>query len=179
MSQTLEGPAEVAINGQKIPPSMLSEIVAEFVEGVRERTTLGGKFSRPSGILDTAEARFTLYLPSMDYVKHFFPSRYNAPTAPQLTGNVILNANSSVTTEAGPVNIHWTNEENDNNDIHIYQGEAVLNFSATINPDDAVSIEVRILAQPDDDGNVARLGTGDLTADSKYDATTGTTVPVV
>lgn len=179
MAQTLEGPAEVAINGAVIPATMLSEITAEFVEGVRERTTLGGKFSKPSGILDTAEARFTLYLPNMDYLKTIFPGRYNAPTAPQLTGNVILNANSSVETETGPVNIHWTQEENDNNDIHIYEGQAVLNLSATINPDDAVSIEVRILAQPDENGNVARLGTGDLTAESKYDATTSTTVPVV
>ena len=174
--KTIEGPAEVAINGKVIPATMLSEIVAEFVEGVRERTTLGGKFSKPSGVLDTAEARFTLYLPDMDYLKNIFPERYNAPTAPQLTGNVILNANTSAVTEAGPVNIHWTETETDDNDIHIFAGQAVLNFSATINADDAVSIEVRILAQPDDNGNVARLGTGDLTAASKYDAVTGTTI---
>lgn len=176
--KTLEGPAEVGINGQVVPPTMLSEIVAEFVEGTRERTTLGGKFTKPSGNLDTAEVRFTLFLPSMDYLKNFFTSRYNAPTAPALAGNIILNANSTASTEAGPVNIHWTQKANDDDDIHIYQGLALLNFSATINPDDAVSVEVRIMAQPDEDGNVARLGTGDLTKVSKYDATTGTTVPV-
>ncbi|UNQ40948.1 hypothetical protein MPC38_06770 [Prescottella equi] len=176
--QTLEGPAEVAINGKVIPPTMLSEIVAEFVEGMRERTTLGGKFSRPSGVLDTAELRFTLYLPNMDYLKNIFPNRYNAPTSPQLTGNVILNPTDSATTEAGPVNVHWTGKATDDDDIFIYNGEALLNFSATINADDAVSIEVKVLAQPDENGNVARLGTGDLTKASKWDAATEATVPV-
>lgn len=175
----LEGPAEVAINAITIPASMLSEVVAEFEEGVRERTTLGGRFRRPSGILETAELRFTLFLPSMDYLKNIFPGRYNAPTAPQLTGNTIINADNCVTTAGGPVNVHWTCEENDNNDIHVYNGNALLAISATINAEDPVTVEVRILAEPDDSGNVARFGTGSLTADSIYDAATETTVPVV
>jgi hypothetical protein len=176
MSDTLEGPAEVGINGIVIPPTMMSEIKASFKEGVRERQTLGGKFTRPSGMLDTAELGFSLYLPNMKYLKNIFPSRYNAPTAPQTAGNVIFNANSGVVTDAGPVNVHWLDMTTDDNDIHIYKGEAVLDFDIVLNPDDPVTIEVRILAQPDDDGNVARLGTGDLTAVSKYDALTGTTV---
>jgi hypothetical protein len=174
---TLGGPATVAINQISIPSTMLSEVVVEFTEGTRERTTLGGKFTRPSGVLDTAEARFTLYLPSMDYLKNIFPGRYNAPSAPQTTGNVILNSSNCVTTEGGPVNIHFECETNDNNDIHIYNAQALLNFNATLNAADDVAIEVRLLAQPDVNGNVARFGTGNLTANSEYDpGTEATTV---
>ncbi len=166
----LGGPAEVAINGITIPASLLSEVSVEFTEGTRERTTLGGTFTKPSGILETAQATFTMYLPSMDYLKNIFPSRYNAPSGEQDTGNVIFNSDTCVTSDAGPVNIHYTCEPLDNNDIHIYSGLASLNFNPTFNASDDLTIEVTIFAQPDDDGNIARMGTGNLTQDSFYNA---------
>lgn len=174
----LGGKAEVAINNITIPASMLSEITTSFVEAVRERDTLGGKFTRPAGSLDSAEATFTLYLPSMDYLKNIFPDRFNAPSAPQTTGNVILNADTCVTTTANKVNIHYTCEDNDANDIFIYSGLVLLDMSLTYNATDDISIPVRILAQPDGSGNVARFGTGNLAAESIYNATTETTDPV-
>lgn len=172
----LGGPAEVAINGITIPASLLSEVSVEFTEGTRERETLGGTFTKPSGILETAQAMFTLYLPSMDYLKNIFPGRYNAPSGEQDTGNVIFNSDNCTTTDAGPVNIHYTCEPLDNNDVHIYSGIAALNFNPTYTASDDVTIEVTIYAQPDEDGNVARMGTGDLTSDSYYDAATSATV---
>jgi hypothetical protein len=179
MSPTvLGGPAEVAINGTTIPASLLSEVSVELTEGTRERTTLGGTFTKPSGVLETAQVMFTMYLPSMDYLKNIFPGRYSAPTAPQTSGNVIFNSDNCTTVEAGPVNIHYTCEDTDANDVHIYSGLAALNFNPTYNADDDVTIEVTIYAQPDDEGNVARMGTGDLTEPSIYDAETEETVPV-
>lgn len=174
--QVLGGPAEVAINGIAIPASLLSEVTVELTEGTRERETLGGTFSKPSGVLETAQATFTMFLPSMDYLKHIFPERYNAPSGSQTTGNVIINSDNCVETTAGPVNIHYTCEGLDNNDVHIYAGLAQLNFNPTYNASDDVTIEVTIFAQPDEDGNVARLGTGDLTQPSYYDPTTEETV---
>jgi hypothetical protein len=175
----LGGPAEVAINGITIPASLLSEVSVEFTEGTRERETLGGTFTKPSGILETAQAMFTMYLPSMDYLKNIFPERYNAPSGTQGYGNVIFNSDNCTTTEAGPVNIHYTCEDNDNNDVHIYSGIAALNFNPTYNASDDVTIEVTIYAQPDVNGNVGRMGTGNLTTNSVYQASTGTTVPYV
>lgn len=171
----LGGPAEVAINGITIPASLLSEVSVELTEGTRERETLGGTFTKPSGVLETAQVMFTLYLPSMDYLKNIFPDRYNAPSGEQDTGNVIFNSDTCVETEAGPVNIHYTCEPLDNNDIHIYNGLASLNFNPTYNATDDLTIEVTIFAQPDDDGNIARMGTGNLTQDSYYTASTGQT----
>lgn len=172
----LGGPAEVAINNITIPASLLSEVSVELTEGTRERETLGGTFTKPSGVLETAQVMFTMYLPSMDYLKNIFPGRYNAPSGEQDTGNVIFNSDTCVSTDAGPVNIHYTCEPLDNNDVYIYSGLAQLNFSPTYNVSDDITIEVTIMAQPDEDGNVARLGTGNLTQDSYYNATTETTV---
>jgi hypothetical protein len=176
MSQVLGGPAEVAINGITIPASLLSEVSVELTEGTRERDTLGGHFTKPSGVLDTAQATFTLYLPSMDYLKNIFPDRYNAPSGEQDTGNIIFNSDTCVTSEAGPVNIHYTCEPLDNNDVYIYSGLAMLNFNPTYNASDDLTIEVTIYAQPDDDGNVARMGTGNLSNDSYFDDTSMDTV---
>lgn len=172
----LGGPAEVAINGITIPASLLSEVSVELTEGNRERETLGGTFTKPSGVMETAQVMFTLYLPSMDYLKNIFPSRYNLPSGEQLTGNIVINSDECVETSSGPVNIHYTCEALDNNDVYIYNGIAALNFNPTYNASDDVTIEVTIYAQPDESGNVARMGTGNLTQDSYYDATTETTV---
>lgn len=179
-STTLGGKAEVAINAIVIPAQYLSEISVELTEGTRERDTLGGKFVKPSGVLETATAKFTLYLPSIDYLKNIFPSRYSAPNGND-TGNIILNSETCGTSEAdaGPVNIHFTCDSNDHNDVHIYNGLAHFNFAATYTSGDDLTVEVTIYAQPDDDGNVARLGTGDLTQETIYDEVSETSVAVV
>jgi hypothetical protein len=171
----LGGPAEIAINNITIPPSLLSEVSTEFTEGERERQTLGGHFTRPSGLLDTAQVKFTMFLPSMDYLKTIFPSRYNAPSGTQGFGNVIINSDTCVTVNAGPMNIHYTCENNDNNDIYIYSGLALLDFQPTYNESDQLSIDVTVYAQPDSAGNVVRLGTGMLNTNSRFVASTMTT----
>jgi len=178
MNDELGGKMEIAMNELTIPASLLSEVSFDIAEGVRERATLAGTYSKPSGSQETNQAMFTLYLPSMDYLKTIFPGRYNAPSAPQTTGNVIVNADSCVTTDAGPVNFHYTCDDNDNNDIHFYSASAQLNFNGTMNATDSLTIEVTLYANPDEDGNVVRFGTGDLDEESIYDAETETTVPL-
>lgn len=174
----LGGAAELALNETVIPAELLSEINVELTEGTRERNTLGGTFTRPSGVLETAQATFTMYLPNMDYLKHIFPALYNAPTEPQTGGNIIVGSNSCSTVDAGPVNIHYVCDDTDNNDVHFFNAQAQLNFNPTYNGSDDLTIEVTLFAQPDEDGNVYRLGTGDLTQPSIYDPETEETVPV-
>jgi len=175
---SLGGPAEIALNGVYVPADYLSEIAVELTEGVRERETLAGTFSRPSGTFDTAQATFTMFLPNMDYLKNIFPDKYNAPQAPQVTGNIVFSTQTCATVVGGPVNIHYTCDANDNNDVYFYNGFVQLNFNPTYSATDDLTVEVTIMANPDEDGNVARLGTGDLTEESIYDAATEETVPV-
>lgn len=173
----LGGPAEVSLNGITIPAELLSEITTDIAEGTRERTTLNGTFTRPSGTLDTVQAMFTMYLPSMDYLKDIFPDLYNAPTAPQTTGNLVLGSNQCSGRTSGPVNIHFTCEPTDANDINFPNAQIGYNLALTYNDTDDLSVEVTVYGQPSTSGAV-RIGTGDLTEPSVWDATTGTTVPV-
>lgn len=178
MATTLEGPAEVAINEMAISPDLLSEVSVSIVEGTRERATLGGTFTTPSGILTESMATFTLFLPSMDYLKNIFPSRYSAPTAPQTTGNVIISSDTCIGADAGPVNIHFTCEDNDANDVYFYNAQAALNFNPTYSADAPLTVEVTLYANPDVNGDIVRMGTGDLLQESIYDPELEETVPV-
>lgn len=177
MYDTLGGKAEVSLNGITIPAELLSEISTDIAEGTRERKTLAGTFTRPSGNLDTAQATFTMYLPSMDYLKDIFPDVYNAPTAPQTTGNIVLGSSTCSARTSGPVNIHFTCDDTDANDVNFPDAQIAYNFALTYNDSDDLSVEVMVYGQPSASG-VVRLGTGNLTEVSIWDAATGSTVPV-
>lgn len=174
---TLGGPAEVALNEIAIPAQYLSEVTVELTGGTRERETLGGTFTTPSGTFETAQATFTMFLLNMDYLKNIFPDLYNQPTPPQTTGNIIFSTDTCVSVET-PVNIHYTCYDTDDNDVYFYNGQVQLNFNPTYNQTDALSIEVTVYANPDENGDIVRIGTGDLTQPSVYDPETEQTVPV-
>lgn len=174
----LGGPAEIAINEMLIPASLLSSIDVTFTEGTRDRQTLAGKFTRPSGSLDTAMVKFTMFLPSWDYLKAIFPDKYNAPTAPQTAGNLIFNASScGVSAADGPVNIHYTCDgQSDVNDVYLYNGQVLIDLQPKYDDKSDLTIDVTIYANPDENGNVGRFGTGNLTHAAHFDATTMATV---
>lgn len=173
----LGGKAEVAIGTSLIPAQFLGDITPNFEERVRETTTLAGTRSQPSGNYDTAELQFTMYLDSMDRLKMIWDEIYNEPSGSQETGNFILGDTSCSTRTAVPINIHYTCDDTDDNDVHIYAGLVAFNFNPTYNESDGLSVEVMVYAQPTDDGYV-RIGTGDLTEPSIYDYETESTVPV-
>lgn len=174
----LGGVAEVAINESLIPAELLSEVAIEFTEGTRDTETLAGKFTQPTGMFDTAQATFTMFLPSMDYLKVLFPNLHQAGSGERVNeGNVILNAGDCFYSEATPVNIHYVCDGNDDsNDVFIYSGRVQLNLAMTWNNSDTLSVEVTVFAQPDDNGNVVRFGAGNLTSDSYFDYETMQTV---
>ena len=177
MNETiLGGQADVAIGNFLIPARFLGDISPDFKEGTRETTTLGGKRTQPSGIMDTAELTFMLYLPSKDYLKHIWADIYNAPSGDQLTGNFNLGAGTCTTRTPVPVNIHYTCEDNDDNDDHIYSALVAFNYNPTLNDSDGLAVEVTVYAQPTENGYI-RIGTGDLTQESIYDTATQATVP--
>lgn len=174
----LGGVAEVAINENLIPAELLSEVSVEFTEGTRDTETLAGKFTQPTGMFDTAQATFTMFLPSMDYLKVLFPNLHNAGSGERVgQGNVILNAGDCFYSDSTPVNIHYVCDgSDDSNDVFIYSGRVQLNLALTWNNSDSLSVEVTVFAQPDDNGNVVRFGAGDLTQDSYFDSATMATV---
>lgn len=175
----LSGPASIAFRNFVIPASLLSEVTVTIAEGERERETLAGTFRKGSGTLDEAQAVATLYVPSMDWLgENILRSKYTAGTG-SLPGNVVFNSDTcSATVDAGPVNIHYECEEDDANDVHFYNASLRVNLEMTYNQEDDLTVELTFYGQPDDDGNIVRLGTGDLTQASVYDPTTEATVAV-
>ena len=178
MANYLGGQAEVAINEQLIPADLLSEVAVEFTESTRETETLAGTFTQPTGMFETAQVTFTMFLPSMDYLKVLFPDLHNAGSGERVgEGNLILSTGTCLTVDSTPVNIHFTCDgSDDTNDVFIYNGRVQLNFNWTYNSSDSLAVEVTVFAQPDDSGDVVRFGSGDLTQDSYFDYTTMQTV---
>lgn len=172
----LGGKAEVSINGHLIPASLLSEVSFEFTEATRDTQTLAGKFTQPTGMVDTAQAMFTLVLPSMDYLRYIFPDQYNQSTG-RGVGNVIFNINDCLTNSPTAVNIHYVCDgANDENDVNIPYGLVNVSLSGTYNDSDPLSIEVTVYAQPDETGNVFRFGAGNTTSVSYWDTENEETV---
>lgn len=178
-TQVWGGKASIAFGKSEVKSFMLSEISVTVEEAVRERDTLAGTFKRPAGIIETAEAVVTMYIPNVEILKAIFPGNYNAPTSPEKGGNIIIGSDSCATATGGPLNIHFECETTDNKDIFFYNAIPVLNFNTTYNSSDDLTVQVTFLANPDDNGNIVRIGTGLLTGKSVYDPVTETTKPVV
>lgn len=175
-TQVWGGKATIEFGGVSIPSYMLSEISVEISEATRERSTLAGTFRRPSGTIENAQAVVTMYLRNVEDLKAIFPGQYNAPTSPEDSGNIIIGSESCASADGGPLNIHFECEDTDNKDVFFYEALPLLNFSATYNATNDLTVEVTFMAQPDQDGNIARIGTGDLTKKSVWDVTTEKTV---
>lgn len=173
----LGGKYELAIGATLIPASLLGDITPNYSEGMLEAQTQSGVRRIPSGKADTAELTFTLFLPSIDYLKVLFNDMYNDPSGTQETGNIVFGSNSCSTVSPLPVNIHPVCEEDDNNDIHIYAGLVSTTFNPTLSTSDAVSIDCTITMQPTANGYL-RLGTGDLAKPSYYDVASQSTKPL-
>lgn len=176
----LGGVVEIAFRNFTIPAHLLGEPSISIEEGTRERTTQAGTFRRGSGTLDTAEITIPMYIPSWDWFgENIMRARYTAGTG-ENTGNVIWNANTcSGSVDAGKVNFHYVCDTNDNNDIFFYNASMRVNINPTFATGEDLMVELTFLANPDEDGNVYRLGTGDVTDESIYDVTTQTTIDVV
>lgn len=176
---TLDGAAEVAMNGVWIPAEAWQSISLDIEPGTRTITSLGGEYEKPSGTYTTSMFTGILNLPSMDYLKNIVPTLYNAPTGgTQTTGNVIIGSGQCLAADGVPVVIHHTCFDTDDNDITLPNARIVFAANGELNDTDPLTVEVRAYGLPDAEGVRVRFGTGDLTQPSRWDAATGTTVPV-
>jgi hypothetical protein len=174
--KVLGGPADLAFADFNIPAHLIGEVEVVLEEGERERTTLAGTFTTNAGTIAEATATATIHVPSMEWLgENILRGRFNEGTP---TGNIIWNAEECGQTDMGPMNVHFRCDTNDANDVHFYNASVRANINATYNDSDVIEVELVFHANPDTNGNVARLGTGDLTQESIYDVDTESTVPV-
>lgn len=169
------GAWEMSIGDVLIPAELLGDISPNYDEATSDADTQAGTRTTPLGKPETAELTFTLYLPSLDYLKTLWDEAYNAGTGTQTTGNVIFGNGSCQTRTALPINIHLVCEDTDDNDIHIFAGIVKQTFNPTLSGTEVLSIESTIFMQPTSNGYI-RLGTGDLTQVSHYDVASESTV---
>lgn len=176
VADAMGGRLVAEINGVTIPSFMLGEITINIEEGTRESTRLSGTTTRPSGNIDTAEVTMVFYPNQWEDLAHFFPEDYNAPSGTQPFGNIILGGGTCVTKTPVKFNLHQECEDTDDRDIYFAAALARITLDSTFNETDDVAVTITMHPQPNSEGLV-RLGTGDLTQPSVYDAATGETVP--
>lgn len=182
MYDLLAGNYEMSVGDVTIPAELLGDLNPDYEEGEISAETQAGTITRPSGKPETSQFTFTLYLPrknAMKYLAVIWPGAYNEPTAEaQESGNITFGSKACQAREPQVYHIHNLCDTTDDNDFHIPAGIARMVFNPTLSTSDAVSIEVTVSMQPDENGDRLRFGTGDLSQPSVYDPTTQKTVPV-
>lgn len=168
--------------GTTIPAELLGDLVPNYEEGELSADTQAGTITSPSGKAETSEFTFTLFLPRANAVKYLgllWPGSYNEPTAEaQKTGNIEIGTKACQSRTPVAINIHNICDQTDDNDIYIPSAIAKIAFNPTFSTSDAVQVEITVYMQPDENGIRFRFGTGDLSQPSRFDPTTGKTVPI-
>lgn len=181
MATYLGGKVDVSLNGVTIPAQYLSDegATTTLTEGTREVATMAGTFSQSSGTYDEANVVFNVTLPNMNYLKNIFPDLYTASVdRPTVAGQTVFGGDTCTARNNTPVVVHYTCDPNSDNDVFIPNGAVLASVELTQNATDPVTVAVTVNAQPDDNGVIAILGTGDLTEPTLWNAATETYEPI-
>lgn len=177
------GKVDVSMNGVTIPAHFISDdgVTTTLTEGTREIPTMAGTFKQPSGTYDDAMVVFSVTLPNMNYAKNIFPDMYTPSVdRPLAAGRITFGGDDCTTRENTPVVVHYTCDQNSDNDVFVPNGSVQASIEMVQNATDPVTIEVTVNAQPSDEHNgaVAWLGVGDLTQPTLWNAATNTYDPI-
>lgn len=181
MSQyELNGKVDVSLNGVTVPAMYLSDegITTTFTETVKEIPTMDGVVKQPTGVFEEAMASVVFVLPNMNYAKNIFPDLYTASSdRPSVAGRTVFGGDDCTVRTTTPVVIHYTCQENSDNDVFIPEGLVVANIEMVQNLTDPVTITVMIEAQPNtntdyDLGIRGWIGTGSLDEPTVWDPAT-------
>ena len=184
MAQTYKsGKVDISIvpeggTGVKIPAHYLAGdgVVTTITEGTREINTMAGTFTTPSGTIDEANTVFSVVLPGMNYLKNIFPDLYTASVdRPTVAGQTVFGSSECSARGSAKIVIHYSCDDNSDDDIYIPNAQVSYNATVTQNVDDPLTVEITAYAMPSDDinGGVAVYGTGSLTEETLFDETTG------
>lgn len=180
MATYMGGKVDVSLNGITIPAQFLSDegATTTLTEGTREVATMAGTFTQSSGTYDEATVVFNVVLPNMNYLKNVFPDLYTASSdRPSVAGQVDFGGDSCTARSNTPVVVHYSCDDNSDNDVFIPNGAVQASVELVQNATDPVTVAVTVNAQPNEDTNlapeglIARLGTGSLVGETIWDAT--------
>lgn len=164
--------------GITIPPQLLGTVTVSTEEGEVETNTQAHTWRQGNG-KHNATVTAMIFLPNPSYLGKIFRNKFNAASDQNDPGNMIVRAGDCASEDEGVLHIHPICEENDKNDVHVYSAEPRLSNELEFSEDgNALGAEIEFHGQPDENGNIFRLGTGDLTQDVLYDAENNTYDPV-
>lgn len=175
------GNYELAVGNTLIPSDLLGDLIPNYSEGEISSNTQGGVTVTPNGKAETSQFQFTMYLPqdgALELLGAIWPELYTAATDSNGGGQLNFGSASCRTRTPVPMNIHNKCEPNDKHDVYIPAALAKIEFNPTFSATAVSQITVTVYMQPDANGNRMRYGRGDLTQLSRYDVTTGKTVPI-
>lgn len=175
------GKVDVSLNGVTIPAQFLSDegVTTTLTEGTREVATMQGTSTQSSGTYDEATVVFNVVLPNMNYLKNVFPDLYTASTdRPTVAGQTVFGGDSCTVRENTPLVVHYTCDPNSDNDVYVPNAALQATVELTQNASDPVTVAVTANAQPDDNGVIAILGTGDLTQPTLWNPVTEKYEPI-
>lgn len=182
MDYQLTGKVDVSLNGVTIPAKFLSGddgVVTTLTETVREIPTMAGTVRQSTGTYEEAMSVFRVVLPNMFYLKNIFPDMFTPSSdRPTEAGRIAFGGDECTVRENTPLVIHYTCQENSDNDIYIPNGSVTASIELTQNIEDPVVIEITVQAQPDDNGVFAYAGTGSLDEPTLWDPVTEEYVPI-
>lgn len=181
MATYLGGKVDVSLNGITIPAQYISDegVVTTLTEGTREIPTMAGTFTQSAGIYEEATVVFNVVLPNMNYLGNILPDLHTPSVdRPTVAGQTVFGGDDCVVRENTPLVVHYSCESNSDNDVYIPNGALVASVEITQNATDPVTVAFTVNAQPDDNGVIAILGTGSLTAPTLWNAETEEYEPV-
>lgn len=169
--------------GVRIPAELLSDDGVEFVgdEGTISNPTFAGTFTQPSGTYDEPTLSFSVVLPNAKYLKSLYPNLHtDSNDRPSIAGQTIFGGDDCTVREPAKVVVHWTCDQNSDDDWYAPNVLLSNNFSATITPTDPLTIAITGHIQPSSElnGGLIRIGTGDLDEPTLFDVATGEYEPI-
>lgn len=170
----LKGKVDVSLYGVRIPAALVHEdgVTTTAEEKTMEVPTMDGTMTVATGIFDNVSSQFTLVLPNMDFLKNVMPDLYQAGTAPQTRGRIAIGGNACSVRTNTPLVVHYTCQENSDNDVFIPNASVSASFELNQNANDPVTVQFTANAMPSDDHEGVKmfLGVGDLTEKTLWDA---------
>ena len=171
----MNGKVDVSLFGVTIPGQFISDegVTTTATETVREIPTMAGTFRTNTNIYEEANAVFNIVLPNLDFLKNVLPDLYQAGTG-RRPGRIAIGGDVCTARENTPLVIHYSCQEDSDNDVYLPNASIVASFELTQNASDPVTIAITANAQPElETGVLMYLGAGSLTQDTLWNPVTG------
>lgn len=167
--------------GVRIPAAMLADTVeVTGDEGSTSNPTFAGTFTKPSGTYDEPQVAFTI-VATAELLREIYPEISTASNdRPTIAGQTVFGGDDCTVREPAKIVIHWTCEENSDEDWYFPNVLLSQNFSGTFTPGEVLTIPVVGHIQPSSElnGGLVQVGTGDLDEETLFSEQSGQYEPI-